>query len=389
MLDAVLERITYANEETGYTIARVATDRSGADLLTVVGALLGVQPGESLRLVGRWGSHPQYGRQFEVDSYTTVLPATIQGIERYLGSGLIKGIGPRMADRIVGHFGVDTLRVIEEEPGRLVEVPGLGPKRTAMIGRAWEEQKAIKEVMVFLQGVGVSTSLAVRIYKKYGDASISVVRNEPYRLAADVWGIGFKTADTIAQAVGIPHDSPQRVQAGIQYTLSEAADNGHCYLPEPNLVTDAAQILQVPADLVRACLDELAATEGVVREPVPNPSIEGGTIPAVYLVPFHRAETSLAAALLRLLHHAGGPDARLRRGRLGQGAGLAAGPDRGGAGRRAGAGGAAGADLQGGGADRRAGLRQVVHRQVGDHAGGGEAGEDRAGGADRAGRETA
>ena len=183
---------------------------------------------------------------------TTVLPATIQGIERYLGSGLIKGIGPRTAGRIVGHFGVDTLRVIEEQPGRLVEVAGLGPKRTAMIGRAWEEQKAIKEVMVFLQGVGVSTSLAVRIYKKYGDGSISVVRDEPYRLAAEVWGIGFKTADAIAQAVGIPHDSPQRVQAGIQYTLSEAADNGHCYLPEPNLLTDAAQILGVPADLVRS-----------------------------------------------------------------------------------------------------------------------------------------
>src|SRR4051794_22320057 len=298
VLTAVLERITYANEETGYTIARVATDRSGADLLTVVGALLGVQPGESLRLVGRWGSHPRYGRQFEVESYTTVLPATIQGIERYVGSGLIKGIGPRTASRIVGYFGVDTLRVIEEEPGRLVEVPGLGPKRTGMIGRAWEEQKAIKEVMVFLQGVGVSTSLAVRIYKKYGDGSIAVVRHEPYRLAAEVWGIGFKTADTIAQAVGIPHDSPRRVQAGIQYTLSEAADNGHCYLPEPNLLGDAAAILGVPSDLVRCCLADLAAGEGVICEPVPG--IGGARIPAVYLVPFHRAETALAAALLRL-----------------------------------------------------------------------------------------
>ena len=299
VLAAVLERITYANEETGYTIARVATDRSGTDLLTVVGALLGVQPGESLRLVGRWGSHPRYGRQFEVDSFTTVLPATIQGIERYLGSGLIKGIGPRTAARIVGHFGIETLRVIEEQTGRLVEVAGLGPKRTSMIGKAWEEQRAIKEVMVFLQGVGVSTSLAVRIYKKYGDGSISVVRHEPYRLAAEVWGIGFKTADAIARSVGIPHDSPQRVQAGIQYTLSEAADKGHCYLPEPNLLADAAEILQVPAELVRACLDELAASNGVVREPVPG--IDGGTIPAVYLVPFQRAETSLAAALLRLL----------------------------------------------------------------------------------------
>lgn len=301
VLDAVLERVTYANEETGYTIARVATERSGTELLTVVGSLLGVQPGESLRLVGRWSSHPRYGRQFEVHSFTTVLPATVQGIERYLGSGLIKGIGPKMAGRIVSHFGADTLRVIEEEPARLIEVHGLGCKRTALIGQAWEEQRAIKEVMIFLQGVGVSTSLAVRIYKKYGDASISVVRNEPYRLAAEVWGIGFKTADTLATAVGIPHDSPQRVRAGIQYTLSEAADGGHCYLPEPNLVTDAAEILGVPADLVRGCLDELAGADGVVREVVSSRVSEGTTVPAVYLVPFHRAETSLANSLLRLL----------------------------------------------------------------------------------------
>src|SRR4051812_754577 len=263
VLDAVLERITYVNDETGYTIARVATDRSGADLLTVVGALLGVQPGESLRLVGRWSSHPKFGRQFEVESYTTVLPATIQGIQRYLGSGLVKGIGPVFAERIVGHFGLDTLRVIEEEPGRLIEVPGLGPKRTAKITAAWAEQQAIKEVMVFLQGVGVSTSLAVRIFKQYADASIAVVRNEPYKLAADVWGIGFKTADTIAQAVGIPHDSPERVKAGLQYTLSEATDDGHCYLPQAQLITDAAKILDVPTALVGACLDTLAADEGV------------------------------------------------------------------------------------------------------------------------------
>lgn len=300
MLEAVLERITYANEETGYTIARVATERTGPDLLTVVGPLLGAQVGESLRLTGRWGSHPRYGKQFQVDSYTTVLPATVQGIRRYLGSGLIKGIGPMMADRMVTHFGVDILTIIEEEPGRLIEVHGLGPKRTKKIADAWEEQKAIKEVMVFLSGVGVSTSLAVRIYKKYGDASISVVRSEPYRLASEVWGIGFKTADTIAQAVGIPHDSPERVKAGLQYTLSQAADNGHCYLPQPNLVTDAAKILEVGRELIGPCLDELAAAEGVVGEQVPTGEGDAA-IPAVYLVPFHRAERSLATGLLDLL----------------------------------------------------------------------------------------
>nr|WSZ96066.1 ATP-dependent RecD-like DNA helicase [Streptomyces sp. NBC_00857] len=300
VLEGVLERITYANEENGYTVARVDTGR-GADLLTVVGSLLGAQPGESLRMEGRWGSHPQYGKQFTVENYTTILPATIQGIRRYLGSGLIKGIGPVFADRITEHFGLDTLDIIEQEPKRLVEVPGLGPKRTKRIAAAWEEQKAIKEVMVFLQSVGVSTSIAVRIYKKYGDASISVVRNEPYRLAADVWGIGFLTADRIAQAVGIPHDSPERVKAGIQYALSQSTDQGHCFLPEEQLISDAVKLLAVDTGLVIECLGELAAEdEGVVREKVPGPD-GGEPVTAVYLVPFHRAELSLSAQLMRLL----------------------------------------------------------------------------------------
>lgn len=303
VVEGVLERITYANEESGYTVARVDTGRGSGDLLTVVGSLLGAQPGESLRMEGRWGSHPQYGRQFTVENYRTVLPATIQGIRRYLGSGLIKGIGPRIADRIVEHFGLDTLDVIEGEPKRLIEVPGLGPKRTKLIGAAWEEQKAIKEVMVFLQGVGVSTSIAVRIYKKYADASISVVKNQPYRLAADVWGIGFLTADRIAQAVGIPHDSPERVKAGLQYALSQSTDQGHCFLPEDRLIADGVKLLQVDTGLVIDCLAELAADpEGVVRESVPDP--QGGPDPltAVYLVPFHRAELSLVGQVRRLLH---------------------------------------------------------------------------------------
>jgi exodeoxyribonuclease V alpha subunit len=305
VLDGVLERVTFANPETGYTIARIAPERAGAELVTAVGPLLGAQVGEFLRLTGRWSSHPRYGRQFEVHSYATVLPATAAGIQKYLGSGLIKGIGPVMAERMVAHFGVDIMHVIDEAPARLTEVDGLGPKRTAMIAAAWVEQKAIKEVMIFLQGVGVSTSLAVRIYKKYGDASVSVVRKEPYRLAADVWGIGFKTADTIAVAVGIARDSPERIKAGLAYTLSEAADDGHCYLPAPNLIADAAKILDVPAELTGPCLDELAAAEGVIRETVPAAASPASApaapqVPAVYLPPFYQAERSLAQALLRL-----------------------------------------------------------------------------------------
>ena len=302
VLDGVLERVTFANPETGYTIARIAPEHGGgADLITAVGPLLGAQVGEFLRLRGRWSSHPRFGRQFEVHSYATVLPATAAGIQKYLGSGLIKGIGPVMAERMVAHFGVDIMHVIDQTPGRLAEVDGLGPKRTAMIAAAWAEQKAIKEVMIFLQGVGVSTSLAVRIYKKYGDASVSVVSHEPYRLAADVWGIGFKTADTIAVAVGIARDSPERIKAGLAYTLSEAADDGHCYLPAPNLIADAAKILEVPPELITPCLDELAAAEGVVREAVPAQAHAAPQVPAVYLPPFHQAERSVAHALLRLL----------------------------------------------------------------------------------------
>lgn len=299
VLEATLERITFANADTGYTVARVDAGQGG-DLVTVVGSLLGAQPGEALRMRGRWGSHPQFGRQFHVEDYTTVLPATVQGIRRYLGSGLIKGIGPRLTEKIVEHFGVAALEVIETAPDRLIEVPKLGPKRTKLITEAWEEQKAIKEVMVFLQGVGVSTSLAVRIYKQYTDAAIGVVRAQPYRLASEVWGIGFKTADTIAQAVGIPHDSPQRVKAGLQFTLSEATGNGHCFLPEQELIAEAVKILQVDAGLVIDCLAELVAEEGVIRDEIPGAE-PGPPAVAIYLMPFHRAEISLASQLLTLL----------------------------------------------------------------------------------------
>jgi exodeoxyribonuclease V alpha subunit len=196
------------------------------------------------------------------------------------------------------------LEVIEQAPGRLVEVPGLGPKRTGMITAAWEEQKAIKEVMVFLQGVGMSTSLAVRIYKTYQDQAIQVVRREPYRLAGDVWGIGFKTADQLARSLGIPHDSPQRVKAGLQFALSEASDDGHCYPPETDLVAKATGLLGVDGELAGRCLEELVAEEGVVAEPRPadvSPDAAAVTGRAIWLVPFHRAEAALAGGLLRLL----------------------------------------------------------------------------------------
>ena len=311
VLDGVLERVTFCNPETGYTIARVAPDRgtgrgpvsASTELVTAVGPLLGAQVGESLRLRGRWSSHIKYGRQFEVSSYTTVLPATEQGIRRYLGSGLIKGIGPVMAQRMVDHFGTDIMHIIDDEPEKLTEVPGLGPKRSARIRDAWAEQKAIKEVMIFLQGSGVSTSLAVKIYKKYGDDSIDTVKQQPYRLAAEIWGIGFKTADTIAASVGIARDSPERIKAGLAYTLSEAADDGHCYLPEHKLVTEAAKILAVPAAQVEPLLPDLAEDGLAVCDEVPAPEAEAeaaAPVRAVYLPPFFHSERSVASALTRL-----------------------------------------------------------------------------------------
>jgi exodeoxyribonuclease V alpha subunit len=198
------------------------------------------------------------------------------------------------------------LAVLDGDPQRLIEVAGLGPRRTERITRAWAEQKAIKEVMIFLRGVGVSTSLAVKIYKKYGDESIGTVSQDPYRLASDVWGIGFKTADAIAASAGIPRDSPQRIKAGLAYTLSEATDDGHRFLPGPALTAQAAKILEVRAELIAPCLGELAADSGVVREEVPAPA---GTalaeavapLTAVYLPPFYHSERSLAAAPRRLL----------------------------------------------------------------------------------------
>jgi exodeoxyribonuclease V alpha subunit len=315
VLDGVLERVTFCNPETGYTIARVAPDRgtglgpvsASTELVTAVGPLLGAQVGESLRLRGRWTSHVKYGRQFEVQSYTTLLPATEQGVRRYLGSGLIRGIGPVMAERMVAHFGVDIMHVIDDEPERLVEVPGLGPKRSARIKDAWAEQKAIKEVMIFLQGVGVSTSLAVKIYKKYGDDSVDTVKQQPYQLAADIWGIGFKTADTIAASVGIAKDSPERIKAGLAHTLSEAADDGHCYLPAHLLVAEAAKILAVPAAQIAPLLGDLVVDDLAVRDEIPvhgavmDSAAAVDPVQAVYLPPFYHSERGLASSLRRLL----------------------------------------------------------------------------------------
>lgn len=284
-LRGVVERITYANAETGYTVAKLLPEYSsrgpwGADReITIVGSLADLNVGECVELTGVWAMHRDYGRQFNVQQLRSVLPTTVAGIEKYLGSGLIKGVGPVSARRITEHFGAETLDIIEHNPMRLLEVKRIGRKLVDAIVQAWAEQRAIKEVMIFLQGHGVSAGLATRIYKFYGDDSIAVVQDNPFRLAQDVYGIGFITADKIARALGIPADAPQRVAAGAAYVLSQATDEGHVFLPTPELISQTAELLAVTPQQVAAGIVLLWDQAQVKVTPTPG----ADELPAVRL----------------------------------------------------------------------------------------------------------
>jgi exodeoxyribonuclease V alpha subunit len=294
-LEGVLERVVFSNEENAWSVVRLQVP-GYRDLVTAVGNLLGVQPGESLRLSGGWINDPKYGRQFRVSSYATVTPGTLTGIEKYLGSGLIRGIGKVMAARMVAAFGLETLDVIESRPERLTEVEGIGPKRRREIVRAWEEQREIKEVMIFLQSHGVSTHYAIKIYKAYGAQATELVRENPYRLATDIYGIGFKSADKIASELGIPKDAPQRLEAGTLYLLGQGGDRGHVYLPRKTLIEEAGKLLETPAGGVEAAIAALAETEQIVLEDLPEAADA-----AVFLKPLQAAEAGVAARIRTLL----------------------------------------------------------------------------------------
>ncbi|MEH1881214.1 SF1B family DNA helicase RecD2 [Nostoc sp.] len=269
-ITGVVERLTYYSQESGYTVARL--QRSGAkELTTITGSFADIQPGQTLQLTGFWREHPQYGLQFQVVNYNQTKPATLTGIEKYLGSGLIKGVGPVTAKRIVTHFGIETLDIIETQIERLSEVNGIAKKRIAMIQRAWNEQKAIKEVMVFLQSHGVSTTYAVKIYKQYGDKSIDRVTHNPYQLATDIYGIGFLTADKIARNLGVPADSEFRYCAGMTHVLSEAAEDGHCYLPQSELSENVIKLLttqehQPTEDAITQTIKDMTLKDELIRE---------------------------------------------------------------------------------------------------------------------------
>jgi exodeoxyribonuclease V alpha subunit len=244
-IQGIVERVTFHSQESGYTVLRfnVPGER---ELVTVIGRFPEIHAGQTLHLTGFWLEHPKYGRQFQCLHAQETKPATLTGLEKYLGSGLIKGIGPVTAKRIVAHFGLETLEIIEQSCSRLIEVPGIGERRVAMIERAWATQKAIKEVMLFLRGHDASTTYAVKIYKTYGDLAIEIVSKNPYQLATDIYGIGFITADTIARKMGIAPDSDFRYQAGLLYVLSQAGEEGHCFLPMQKLVEHATKRLALP-----------------------------------------------------------------------------------------------------------------------------------------------
>lgn len=292
-----IERVTYYNEENGYTIARLkAEGRPG--LVTIVGSILGLNPGDVLNLKGEWQNHPKYGEQFRVASFETAVPATVAGIERYLASGMIKGIGPVMAKRLVANFGLDTLDVIDADMERLKEVEGIGEKRVEMIRSAWQTQRDVRDVMVFLQGNGVSPAYAVKIFRQYGREAVPVVRENPYKLAEDVFGIGFVTADKIAEKLGIAKDSLIRARAGVQYVLNQLSDEGHVYFPFDKLVEQSGKILGIDAGIILEALASAAADRRIVVEEANALGKEGR---AVYLIRFHVSEQGIARRMHELL----------------------------------------------------------------------------------------
>ena len=316
-LNCVIERITYHNEQNGYSVIKVSA-KGYADIVAAVGTMPEAHVGSVFNLYGFWKMDPKYGQQFVFEKCEETLPATVNGIQKYLGSGLIKGIGPVYAGRIVKAFGEETLTVLDETPDRLSEVPGIGPKRIEKIKKSWVEQREIKNIMVFLQSHDVSTSLASKIFKQYGNEAITVVTENPYRLADEIWGIGFKTADTIAKKLGFGHERFERLRSGIFYTLNKLSELGHCFAYRPELIKAGSELLEVPEDAISNTLTamlsgndlisdvgELKMPENpseIVTAPVSlfSPEVDAAT--AIYLPVFYYSELGTANKLLRLLN---------------------------------------------------------------------------------------
>ena len=288
-LRAVVERITYKNDENGYSVLKCRI-KGYIDLMAVIGILPDVFVGSVLDVKGSWSVNPKYGKQFEVQDFEVTLPATVYGIEKYLGSGMVKGIGPKFARKIVEKFGKDTLEIIETDPDRLNEIPGIGKTRVERLKKSWADQKEIKNIMLFLQSHEVSTAHATKIYKQYGSDSINIVKNNPYKLADDIWGIGFQTADTIAKKLGMENDKYVRLRSGLIYTLNQLSNEGHCFAKRGQLIETGMKLLEVDEDVLQMSLDEMIRVGDVFREDED-----------IYLPPFFFSESGTAKRIRDLM----------------------------------------------------------------------------------------
>ncbi len=294
-LSGAIERVTFHSEESGFCVLRVKV-RGETDLVTVVGSAPSVSPGEYVEARGHWVNDRNHGLQFKADRLTIIPPSTLEGIEKYLGSGMVKGIGPHFAKKLVRAFGERVFDVIEQTPERLEELEGIGPKRRRRVTEAWAEQKVIREIMVFLQSHGVGTSRAVRIYKTYGDEAIARVSENPYRLALEIWGIGFKTADTIAMKLGISPRSLIRARAGVRHTLQEWCDQGHCAAPREKLRDEAVRLLGIPKEIIEQAIDAEVEAENLVAETEESADL-------IYLAPMFHAERGCARQFQQLIEN--------------------------------------------------------------------------------------
>ena len=296
-----IERITFCNQENGYTIAKVKVS-GRRELITVVGILMTPMPGTIVKMKGHWEVHPRFGEQFRILEYNQTVPATINGIKKYLGSGLIEGLGPKIAERIVAYFGEETLDVIEADLPRLKSVPGVGTKRIEKIKNAWDEQREIRKVMLFLQSHDVNLGHAAKIFKQYGKDAISIITRNPYQMATDIYGIGFVTADNIATKLGIEKENPLRVAAGVLYVLNQFADEGHVYFPYEPLIQKCIEVLAVEREVVVTAIGIGAVEEQLVIEDI-NEDLDNFIVnhKAVYLSKFHLCETRISSRLRKLL----------------------------------------------------------------------------------------
>jgi len=296
-LSGVVERVTFHNPDTGFAVLRVQA-RGRRGLVAVVGTVVSVTAGEYVEAIGAWVQDREHGEQFKADEMRCTPPQTVEGVEKYLGSGLVKGIGPHLARQIVKVFGERTLAVIDESPAFLKEVKGIGPRRIQRIREGWRQHKAVRAIMVFLQSHGVGTARAVRIYKTYGDQAVDVVRANPYRLATDIWGVGFKTADDLARRMGVDPRSPNRARAAVRFLLQRLSQEGHVAYPEsalldPALLAGAAGVTDIPVEIMAAAVEAERQAGDLVREPAAEP-------PLIYLKSLFLAEIGVARSLLRL-----------------------------------------------------------------------------------------